>query len=300
VTTAPRSTGAPPWESSPTDRGTPSGFPGPLRPDPSGAASSRELRAWATRELAAAGCVSAAAEADWLLEEASDETALRAMVARRASGEPLQYVIGWAPFGRLRLRVGPGVFVPRPETEGLADRAAARLRAAGPSPVAVDLCAGSGAIACFLAAEVPGARVLATELDPGALAWARPNAARHGVELLAGDLDEPLPPELAGRVAVLCANVPYVPSAAIATLPTDVRDHEPRLALDGGPDGLDVLRRLAPRAGRWLVPGGVLLCEIGEDQAEAAAALLVAAGLTRVGVHPDLVGRDRVLEGTRP
>jgi release factor glutamine methyltransferase len=267
---------------------------------PAGMTGRRELRAWATRELAAAGCVSAAAEADWLLEEAADEPALRAMVARRAAGEPLQYVIGWAPFGRLRLAVGPGVFVPRPETEGLADRAATRLRAAGPSPVAVDLCAGSGAIACFLAAEVPGARVLATELDPGALAWARGNAERSGVELLAGDLDDPLPAELAGQVDVLCANVPYVPTAAIATLPTDVRDHEPRLALDGGPDGLDVLRRLAPRTGHWLAPGGAFLCEIGEDQAEAATAVLEAAGLAGVAVHPDLAGRDRVLEGTRP
>jgi release factor glutamine methyltransferase len=267
---------------------------------PTDFAGRRELRDWAARELAAAGCVSAQAEADWLLEEAADEAALRAMVASRAAGEPLQYVIGWAPFGRLRLRVGPGVFVPRPETEGLADRAATRLRAAGPSPVAVDVCAGSGAIACFLAAEVPGARVLATELDPGALAWARGNAERYGVELLAGDLDAPLPPELAGRVDVLCANVPYVPTAAIATLPTDVRDHEPRLALDGGPDGLDVLRRLAPRAARWLAPGGAMLCEIGEDQASAAAAILAGAGLAEVAVHPDLVGRDRVLEGTRP
>jgi release factor glutamine methyltransferase len=277
----------------------------PLRgsPDPSAPADlagRRELRAWATSELTAAGCVSAVAEADWLLEEAADDHSLRAMVARRAAGEPLQYVIGWAPFGRLRLAVGPGVFVPRPETEGLADRAAAHLRAAGPNPVAVDVCAGSGAIACFLAAEVPGARVLATELDPGALAWAAGNAERYGVELLAGDLDAPLPPELAGRVDVLCANVPYVPSGAIATLPRDVRDHEPRLALDGGPDGLDLLRRLAPRAGHWLAPGGWLLCEIGEDQTEAAAALLTAAGLAEVAVHPDLAGRDRVLEGTRP
>jgi release factor glutamine methyltransferase len=271
---------------------------------PAGLTGRRELRAWATRELAAAGCVSPAAEADWLLEEAADPAQLRAMVARRVAGEPLQYVIGWAPFGRLRLAVGPGVFVPRPETEGLADRAANRLRAAGreasAAPIAVDLCTGSGAIACFLAAEVPGARVLATELDPGALAWARGNAERFGVELLAGDLDQPLPPELAGHVDVLCANVPYVPSEAIATLPTDVRDHEPRLALDGGPDGLDVLRRLAPRAGRWLAPGGRLLCEIGEDQAEAAVALLAAAGLTGLAVHPDLVGRDRVVEGARP
>jgi release factor glutamine methyltransferase len=260
----------------------------------------RGLRAWAAGELAAAGCVSAAAEADWLLEEANDPETLRAMVARRAAGEPLQYVIGWAPFGRLRLAVGPGVFVPRPETEGLADRAAARLRRAPDPRIAVDVCAGSGAIACFLAAEVPGARVLATELDPGALAWAAPNAERYGVELYAGDLDAPLPAELAGRVDVLCANPPYVPSGAIATLPGDVRDHEPRLALDGGPDGLDVLRRLAPRAVRWLAPGGGLLCEIGEDQAEAAVALLASAGLVDLAVHPDLVGRDRVLEGTRP
>jgi release factor glutamine methyltransferase len=260
----------------------------------------RETLARVTGELAAAGCVSARAEAAWMLEEASGPEALRAMVARRVAGEPLQYVIGWAPFGRLRLRVGPGVFVPRPETETLADRAATFLRTRRAPVVAVDLCAGSGAIACFLAAEVPGARVLATELDPGALAWARQNAERFGVELLAGDLDEPLPAELAGQVDVLCANVPYVPSEAIATLPRDVRDHEPRLALDGGADGLDMLRRLAPRAGHWLAPGGRLLCEIGEDQAQAAAALLTTAGLAEVAVHPDLVGRDRIVEGTRP
>jgi release factor glutamine methyltransferase len=268
-------------------------------------AGERETVARVTRELAAAGCVSAAAEARWLVEEAADPQALRAMVARRVAGEPLQYVIGWAPFGRFRLRVGPGVFVPRPETEGLADRAAARLRAAGrggsaTAPVAVDLCTGSGAIACFLAAEVPGARVLATELDPAALAWARPNTDRYGVELLAGDLDAPLPGELAGRVDVLCANVPYVPSGAIPTLPRDVRDHEPRLALDGGPDGLDVLRRVAAGADRWLAPGGFLLCEIGEDQGEAAAALLAEAGLAEIAVLPDMAGGDRVVEGRRP
>ena len=260
----------------------------------------RELRAWATAELAAAGCVSAAAEADWLLDEAPDAEALRAMVARRAAGEPLQYVIGWAPFGPLKLRVGPGVFVPRPETETLADRAAAFLRARPEPRVAVDLCTGSGAIACFLAEEAPGTRVLATELDPGALAWAKVNAERYGVELLAGDLDAPLSAELAGQVDVLCANVPYVPSGAVATLPTDVRDHEPRLSLDGGPDGLDVFRRLAGRATRWLAPGGRLHAEIGEDQAGAAAALLTEAGLTEVAVHQDLVGRDRIVEGTRP
>jgi release factor glutamine methyltransferase len=142
--------------------------------------------------------------------------------------------------------------------------------------------------------------VLATELDPGALAWAAGNAERYGVELLAGDLDAPLPVELAGHVDVLCANVPYVPSGAIATLPTDVRDHEPRLSLDGGPDGLDVFRRLAGRAGHWLAPGGRLYAEIGEDQAEAAAALVTGAGLAEVTIRQDLVGRDRIVEATRP
>jgi release factor glutamine methyltransferase len=269
---------------------------------------------WAAAELAAAGCVSPWAEARWLLEEALGTPLpgrgpqplpagavqrLEAMVARRAGGEPLQYVVGWAPFGPLRLRVGPGVFVPRPETEGLAERAAIHLRAAGQRPLAVDLCTGCGAIACFLAAEVPGARVVATELDPQALAWAQANTAIHGIELLPGDLDGPLPAELAGRVDVLCANVPYVPTGAIATLPRDVRDREPRLALDGGPDGLDVLRRVVARAGHWLAPGGWLVCEIGDDQGQAAVQLLASAGLTEVAVRPDLAGSDRVIEGSR-
>jgi len=274
------------------------------------------VRAVAAR-LAAAGCVSATAEARWLLEEVLElqpgelarrggdsvpgpaRARLAAMTARRAAGEPLQYVVGWAPFGALRLSVGPGVFVPRPETEGLAELAASRLRAHPAPRLAVDLCTGCGAVACFLADAVPGARVLATELDPGALAWARRNAGRHGVELLAGDLDGPLPPELAGRVQVVTANVPYVPSDQIELLPRDVRDHEPRLALDGGPDGLDVLRRAAALAPRWLAPGGVLLSEIAEDQGSAATEALAAAGYDEVRLHHDLAGRHRVVEGVR-
>jgi release factor glutamine methyltransferase len=267
--------------------------------------------------LAAAGCVSAEAEARWLLEEVLGlapgtlptrrgeplppraAARLERMVARRVTGEPLQYVIGWAPFGPLRLEVGKGVFVPRPETELVAERAARHLRQAGPAPVAVDLCTGSGAIACFLAEEVPGARVLATEVDPGALVWARRNLRRQ-VELLEGDLDEPLPADLEGRVHVLVANVPYVPAGAITLLPRDVREHEPRLALDGGPDGLDVLRRVAAAAPRWLAPGGWLVCEMGEDQDKEAAGALAAAGLVEVDVRPDLTGRDRMVEGRRP
>ncbi|HZD03104.1 MAG TPA: HemK/PrmC family methyltransferase, partial [Actinomycetes bacterium] len=182
----------------------------------------------------------------------------------------------------------------------VAERAAQHLRSArGSGGVAVDLCTGSGAIACFLAGEVPGARVLATEVDPGALVWARRNLGRRRVELLEGDLDEPLPADLEGGVHVLAANVPYVPAGAIALLPRDVREHEPRLALDGGPDGLDVLRRVAVAAPRWLAPGGWLVCEIGEDQGEAAAGALAAAGLVEVGARPDLTGRDRMVEGRR-
>jgi release factor glutamine methyltransferase len=302
--------------------------------------------------LAGAGVVSAAPEAAWLAEEAlgldsgrltaarrepipaDARKRLEALAGRRAAGEPLQYVIGWAPFGPLRLAVGPGVLVPRPETEALAERAAAHLRvaarSAGPDgraiaavagdlftgpdgrAIAVDLCTGAAPIACYLARAVPAARVLATELDPAALAWARRNAvavggprpggrARAGggsrIEVLAGDLDEPLPATIAGRVAVLTANVPYVPSDRIATLPADVRDHEPRLALDGGPDGLDVLRRVVRGAGRWLGPGGWILCEIGDDQGPAATALAERAGFDVVAVRPDLAGRDRILEG---
>ena len=279
--------------------------------------SVRDLLVAVEAELRAAGCVSAGAEARWLLEEAMAlvpgelagrgwdtvpepaRARLDAMTARRAAGEPLQYVVGWAPFGPLRLAVGPGVFVPRPETEGLAELAAVRLRAQPEPRVAVDLCSGCGAVACFLADAVPGARVLATELDPGALAWAERNAARHGVELAAGDLDQPLPPEEAGRVRVLTANVPYVPSDQIELLPRDVRDHEPRLALDGGPDGLDVLRRVAALAPGWLAVGGVLLSEIAEDQGADAVRVLADAGLAKVRLHHDLAGRHRVVEGVR-
>jgi release factor glutamine methyltransferase len=242
--------------------------------------------------LAAAGCVSADAEARWLLEEVLElpagaaparratplppaaAHALEAMVSRREAGEPLQYVIGWAPFGTLRIQVGPGVFVPRPETELVAYRAASHLRAA--------------------------ARVLATEVDDRALDWARRNLSDRGVELFEGDLDSPLPRELRSRVNVLVTNVPYVPSGAIPFLPHDVRVHEPRVALDGGPDGLDVLRRVVARAGYWLAPGGWLVCEIGDDQGGATAELLAEAGFAEVAIHPDLTGRNRMAEGRRP
>jgi release factor glutamine methyltransferase len=275
-----------------------------------------------TARLMAAGCVSAAAEARWLLEEvldlrpgtvasrrreplpASAARALEGMVERRVAGEPLQYVVGWAPFGHLRVRVGPGVFVPRPETELVAERAAAHLRLAAErhaeQVAAVDLCTGSGAIAMFVADAVPSARVLATEVDPGALEWAARNLEGTRVELLAGDLDRPLPDELRSRVDLIVTNVPYVPTPAMDLLPRDVREHEPMVSLDGGPDGLDVLRRVVAGAGTWLVPGGWLVAEIGDDQGEPASALLTDAGFADVAVLPDLTGRTRVLDGRWP
>jgi release factor glutamine methyltransferase len=276
-----------------------------------------------TARLMAAGCVSAEAEARWLLEEvltlppgrvgsrrrellpAAAEEALEGMVERRVAGEPLQYVVGWAPFGHLRVRVGPGVFVPRPETELVADRAGAHLRAAaerrpGESAVAVDLCTGSGAIAMFVADAAPSASVLATEVDPGALEWAARNLDGTRVELLAGDLDEPLPRELRARVDLIVTNVPYVPTPAMGLMPRDVREHEPPVSLDGGPDGLDVLRRVVAAAGGWLAPDGWLVAEIGEDQGGAAIGLLGAAGFVDVAVRRDMTGRDRILEGRWP
>jgi release factor glutamine methyltransferase len=278
-----------------------------------------------TARLMAAGCVSADAEARWLLEEvlglrpgtvgsrrreqlpAAAAEALEAMVERRVAGEPLQYVVGWAPFGHLRIRVGRGVFIPRPETELVADRAAAHLRVAahagrthGEPAVAVDLCTGSGAIAMFVAEAVPAARVLATEVDPGALEWAARNLDGTRVELLAGDLDGPLPADLRSRVDLIVANVPYVPTPAMELMPRDVREHEPLVSLDGGPDGLDVLRRVVAGAGGWLAPGGWLVAEIGDDQGETATGLLTEAGFVDVVVRADMTGRDRILEGRWP
>jgi release factor glutamine methyltransferase len=212
--------------------------------------------------LAAAGCIAAEEEAAMLTEAAGDEAGrLEAFVRRREAGEPVEWIAGWAPFCGLRVGLAPGVYVPRAQTEVLATAAAA-LVVAG-STTAVDLATGSGAIALVLAAA--GADVVATELDPVAAGCARAN----GVTVHEGDLDEPLPPELADRVDVLTANVPYVPTAAIDLLPRDVRDHEPVLALDGGPDGLALVRRVLALAPRWLRPGGAVLVEIGPDQAAA-------------------------------
>ena len=235
------------------------------------------------RRLAAAGCVAAEEEAAMLREAAAGDAArLDALVRRREAGEPVEWIVGWAPFCGLRVLVHPGVYVPRVQTEVLARRAAARLP---PDGVAVDLATGSGAIALVLQAAEPTATVIATEVDPVAAGCARAN----GVTVLVGDLDEPLPPRLERTVDVLTANVPYVPTEAMALLPRDVRDHEPRLALDGGADGLDLVRRVLASASRWLRPGsGRVFVEIGPDQARA---------FPELGHLRDEEGDVRALEG---
>ena len=244
--------------------------------------------------LRAAGCVFAEDEARLLTSAARTPAELDAMVARRAAGEPLEQVLGWAEFRGLRIVVAPGVFVPRRRTEFLVGQAEAL---AGPGDVIVDLCCGAGAIGAALAAAVDRAEVHAADIDPAAVRCARRNLPRGHVYL--GDLYVPLPARLRGRVAVLAANVPYVPTAEIGFLPPEARAHEPRAALDGGTDGLDVLRRVAAGAPGWLAPGGHLLIETSERQAPLADAAFTASGLTtRVATSADL--DVSVIIGRRP
>jgi release factor glutamine methyltransferase len=208
---------------------------------------------------------------------------LSAMVERRASGLPLEQVLGWAEFCGLRIAVDPGIFVPRRRTEFLVQQAAAL---ADPEAIVVDLCCGAGAIGAALAAAVDRAEVHAADIDPAAVACARRNIPGH---IYQGDLYQPLPARLRGRVEILIANVPYVPTSDIAFLPPEARAHEPRVALDGGPDGLDVLRRVAAGAPDWLASGGHLLIETSERQAPPAAAAFTASGLTvRVATSAEL------------
>ncbi|TNC23507.1 putative protein N(5)-glutamine methyltransferase [Amycolatopsis alkalitolerans] len=220
-----------------------------------------------------AGCVFAEDEAALLRSAASDGAQLAALVARRVAGEPLEYVLGWAGFRGLRIAVEPGVFVPRRRTEFLVEQA---IAVAGQAPVVVDVCCGSGAIGAAIAAEVPDVSLYAADVDPVAVRCARRNVPGPVFE---GDLYTPLPAELRGRVTILVANVPYVPTDAIATMPPEARVHEPRAALDGGPDGLSILRRVANEAPQWLARGGHLFVETSERQAPAAVKAFSGAGL---------------------
>lgn len=247
--------------------------------------------------LRAAGCVFAEDEARLLVETARTPAELADMVERRVAGLPLEHVLGWAEFAGLRISVDPGVFVPRRRTELLAREAAALAR---PGVVVVDLCCGSGAVGVAVAVAVPGIELHAADVDPAAVRCARRNVAAVGGQAYEGDLDAPLPPTLHGRVDVLLANAPYVPTDAVGLMPPEARLHEPRVALDGGTDGLDVQRRVATAAPRWLAPGGHLLIETSDRQAAHTAAAIAAAGLTARVVQDAELDATVVIGRRRP
>ncbi len=271
-------------------------------------------RAW-ERELTEAGVASPQADVTWLLCHVlgtnpgsltlretiseADAAAVADLVARRATRVPLQHLTGSQAFRLVELEVGPGVFVPRPETELLAGWAIEQLKAAIASgveePVAVDLCSGSGAIAKAIATEVPQARVHAVELSEDAFAWAQKNLAGTGVDLRQGDMAEAFD-ELAGQVDVVVCNPPYIPLEAWESVAVEARDHDPHLALFSGDDGLDAMRVLERRAALLLRPGGVVGAEHADVQGESAPAVFSTAGRwSQVRDHDDLAGRARFL-----
>jgi release factor glutamine methyltransferase len=270
--------------------------------------------------LRAAGCVFAEEEAAILAASADTPAQLDVMVARRVGGEPLEQVVGWAEFAGLRVLVDPGVFVPRRRSEYLVEvavRLAGRRGDAVPR-VIVDLCCGTGALGLAVAAELAegelaagdadgrasadvrlsGVELHAADLDPAAVACARRNVEPAGGHVYAGDLFSALPDSLRGRINVLICNAPYVPTSEIAFMPGEARDHEALMALDGGADGLAVLRRVAADAPAWLAPGSVLLVETSERQAALMAAAMDAAGLA-ARVHTDDEWGATVITGAR-
>jgi release factor glutamine methyltransferase len=241
------------------------------------------------RRLAGAGFIAAADEAAELLQAAAgDRPLLERMVARRLTGEPLAWITGWVDFCGLRIGIAPGVYVPRWHTRALAERAARHLPGAG---VAVDVCCGSGAIAAVLSARRPRARVLATDLDPRAVACARAN----GVDARAGDLFEGLPEDAHGAVDVVTGVVPYVPRSELRLLQRDTLTFETTLAYDGGGDGLAIMRRAVAGARSWLRPGGTLLLELGGGQ----AAELALPGFEDIAVIRDEDGDGRGVAAVR-
>ncbi|MEK6309199.1 MAG: peptide chain release factor N(5)-glutamine methyltransferase [Curtobacterium sp.] len=264
---------------------------------PAGRVDAELLLAWATDT--SRGAVQARALTGGAIAAEHVER-FRHAVARRTTREPLQHITGEAYFRALTLAVGRGVFVPRPETEGVVQFGIDALRATAlPSPVAVDLGSGSGAIAIAMDTEVPNAVVYAVERSPEALPWTRRNVDAHGgtVRLVEGDLADALP-ELDGTVSVVVSNPPYVPDDMVPVDP-EVRDHDPALALYGGADGLDAVRALTETAWRLLVPGGLLVVEHAEQQGAGVREVLAARGFRTPETHVDLTGRDRTTTATR-
>jgi release factor glutamine methyltransferase len=244
--------------------------------------------------LRAAGCVFAEDEARLLVSAAQTQASLDAMVDQRVGGLPLEQVLGWAEFCGMRIAIDPGVFVPRRRTEFLVEQAVglARARAA-----VVDLCCGSGAVEAAIAASVHEAQLFGVDIDPAAVRCARRNVGANA-EVFEGDLYEPLPDGLRGRVGIIVANAPYVPTDALGLLPPEARLHEPRVALDGGVDGLDVQRRVIAGAPEWLAPGGHLLVETSEHQSPQTVATFADNGLSARIARSD-ESNSTVVIGTR-
>ena len=233
-------------------------------------------------QLRTAGCVFAEDEAALLIEATSSPAELRKLIDRRVSGTPLEHIIGSVEFCGLRILVDAGVFVPRQRTAFLVDRAVA-LGAA--DAVVLDLCCGAGAIGVAIAARLPGIDLYAADIDPVAVACARRNICPSRV--FRGDLFDAVPTSLRGRIDLLVANTPYVPSDAVALMPPEARLYEARVALDGGVDGLEVQRRVAKAAPRWLAPGGHLLVESSREQSGLTAALFEESGLIATIAHSE-------------
>ena len=246
--------------------------------------------------LRAAGCVFAEDEARLLVSAAHTTADLMALVDQRVTGLPLEHVLGWTEFCGLRIELDPGVFVPRRRTQFLVHQAATFTP---PGGVVVDVCCGSGAVGAALAALVGRVELYAVDIDPVAVRCARRNLTVSAGQVYEGDLYEPLPTHLQGRVDLLVANAPYVPTEAIRLLPPEARVHESPVALDGGPDGLDVVRRVTAGAPQWLAPGGRLLFEVSEPQAPDTIRAVSRKGLiARVANSVDL--DSTVVIGTKP
>ncbi len=271
------------------------------QPPTSGASAPPPALAELVERLRAAGCVFAEEEAALLVAAAGSPGELEEMVVRRVAGLPLEHIVGWAEFCGLRIALEPGVFVPRRRTELLVGEAVAL---ASPGAVVLDLCCGSGAIGVAIAAalgrvESGPVELHAADVDPVAVRCARRNVEPVGGHVYEGDLAAPLPESLRGRVDLLVACPPYVPTSSLPLMPPEARDHEPRVALDGGVDGLDIVRRLASVAAEWLAPGGHLLVESSEPQADATTVLFGAHGLAARVVSSDDLGAT-VVVGTKP
>lgn len=245
--------------------------------------------------LRAAGCVYAEEEAELLCSEAQDDDDLERLVGRRAAGEPIEHVLGWAAFAGLRLVVQPGVFVPRRRTELLAREAARLCR---PGSVVVELCCGCAPVAAVVAATVADATIAAADIDPVAVGCARLNLPPTA-DVSCGDLYDALPDGFRRRIDVLVANAPYVPHQSLELMPREARLYEPQVALDGGSDGLDVHRRLLDGSADWLAAGGHVLIEVAEEQVSSLASLFRARGLQPEVIHDaDIAGT--VMVANRP